>query len=295
MKSLKDKSYFVYLLLTLVVFIWGLNFSLVKWAVSEISPLPFNVVRYTIASLVIFTIITVKKGWQSIPPADVVKLVLLGILGHTVYQILFIKGISLTTAGNSSLFLATSPIWTGLLSAVLGKDRLSKKAWFGTIMAFVGVFLVTLGGGKISIGESGTIGDLLVLLAAFSLSAYTVLSKDLLERYSPLRLTAFTMVIGSIGLWIFAYRPVVEKSWGSVSWGTWGVIVYSALFAVVVGYLVWFTAVKAIGPSRTAVFNNLTPIIAFALAFFLLGEPIAPLQIIGGITVLWGVSLTVRN
>jgi len=283
------------MLLALVIFIWGLNFSLVKWAVSEISPLPFNVVRYTLASIVILAILLLRKGWRPIPLGDGLKFLGLGVVGHTLYQVLFIKGISLTTAGNSSLFIATAPIWTGLLSAVLGKDELGKRAWVGTVLGFAGVVLVTLGGSGIDFSGSGTLGDVLTLLAAVSLATYTVMSKDLLEKYSPLRLTAITMSIGSAGLWLFAARGVVKQNWSTVPLRAWGVLVYSALLAVVLGYLIWFTAVRSVGPSRTAIFNNMTPIVAFTIAFILLGEPVAPLQVVGGITVLGGIGLTVRN
>jgi len=230
------------------------------------------------------------------PAVDVMKMVGLGLIGHALYQIFFISGLSLTTAGNSSLLIATSPIWTAIISAGLKKDDVTKKAWIGIIMAFAGVFLVTVGGGnKLSLVGSKTTGDLLTVAAALSLSLYTVLSRDLLDRYSPLRLTAITMLFGMAGLWIFAGPRVVAQDWFSISLVSWGVIVYSAVFSVVLGYIVWFTAVRTVGPTRVAVFNNMTPIVAFTVAFMLLGEPVAWLQVVGGLTVISGILLTVRN
>lgn len=296
MSTSKTKPAIVYSLLLLVVVIWGFNFSFVKWVISRIHPLAFNVIRFSLASMLILSLLWVREGWRSMPVADVLKMAVLGVLGHSVYQIFFIKGLSLTTAGNSSLLIATSPIWTALISAGLKKDEVTKKAWLGIVLAFVGVFLVTLGGGgKISFASSKTTGDLLTLTAALALSLYTVLSRDLLERYSPLRLTAVTMFFGMVGLWIFAGRRVVAQDWSSLSLNSFGVIVYSAVFAVVVGYVVWFTAVRTVGPTRAAVFNNMTPIVAFSVAFILLGEPVGWLQVLGGLTVITGVVTTVRN
>jgi drug/metabolite transporter (DMT)-like permease len=296
MSTSKTKPAIVYGLLLLVIVIWGFNFSFVKWVISRIHPLAFNVTRFSLASLLILTLLWVKEGWQPMPVTDILKMAALGVLGHSIYQIFFIKGLSLTTAGNSSLLIATSPIWTALISAGLKKDEVTKKAWLGIVLAFVGVFLVTLGGGgKISFASSKTTGDLLTLTAALALSLYTVLSRDLLERYSPLRLTAVTMFFGVVGLWIFAGRRVVAQDWSSMNVTSLGVIVYSAVFAVVVGYVVWFTAVRTVGPTRVAVFNNMTPIVAFSVALVLLGEPVGWLQVLGGLTVITGVVTTVRN
>ncbi len=296
MSTQKTKPAIVYGLLSLVIIIWGFNFSFVKWIISRVPPLAFNVVRFSLASLLVLTVLKVKEGWKSMPPLDLLKMGALGILGHTIYQIFFINGLSLTTAGNTSLLIATSPIWTALVSAVLKKDELTRKAWLGIVMAFAGVFLVTIGGeGELSFGGSKTTGDLLTITAALALSLYTVLSRDLLERYSPLRLTAVTMLFGMGGLWVYAGRKVVAQNWASLSLTSWGVIIFSAIFAVVVGYVVWFTAVRTIGPTRAAVFNNMTPIVAFSVAFILLGEPVGWLQVLGGVTVISGIITTVRN
>lgn len=296
MSTSKTKPKVVYGLLALVVVIWGFNFSFVKWVISQAPPLAFNVVRLSIASLLIIIVLAVREGWQSMPPSDLIKMAALGLLGHSLYQIFFINGLSLTTAGNSSLLIATSPIWTALFSGILKKDEVTRKAWLGIILAFLGVFLVTVGGeGKISLAGSKTTGDLLTISAALALSLYTVLSRDLLERYSPLRLTAITMLFGTGGLWIFAGRKVVAQNWVSLSLTSWGVIFYSATFAVVVGYIIWFTAVRTIGPTRAAVFNNMTPIVAFTVAFVLLEEPVSWLQAVGGVTVISGIITTVRN
>ena len=296
MSSQNRNQLIVYGLLILAVVIWGFNFSFVKWVVSQIHPLAFNVFRFSIAATLIVTVLSVKEGWKRIPPLDLLKLAGLGFLGHSIYQIFFISGISLTTAGNSSLLLATSPIWTALISAALGKDEVTRKAWMGIILAFVGVFLVTLGSGnRLTFYGTKTSGDLLIVAAALALSLYTVLSRDLLDRYSPLKLTAVTMFFGMIGLWVFGWRRVVAENWFSLSLTSWAVLLYSSIFAIVLGYVIWFTAVRSVGPTRASVFNNMTPIVAFSVAFIVLGEPVSWLQAIGGFTVISGVILTTRN
>jgi drug/metabolite transporter (DMT)-like permease len=296
MSSAKQRSSFTYLLLITMVVIWGVNFSLVKWALSEMSPLAFNAVRFTLAASLIFALLLIQEGWRPVPLTDMLRIFGLGLLGNSVFQMLFIEGISLTTAGNSSLFLATTPVWTAVLSMIMRKDRLNRVAWAGIGLASIGVVLVTIGGGQeFSLRGSNTIGNLLIILAAFSWAAYSVLSRDLLQRYSPLRLTALAMVTGSVGLWMFAIPAVIKQSWTAVSWRGWGIVVYSGALAIVAAYIIWAAGVKRIGPARTAIFSNLTPIVAFIAASLMLGEPITWLQGLGGAAVLYGVSLTIRS
>ena len=103
------------------------------------------------------------------------------------------------------------------------------------------------------------------------------------------------MVTGSLGLWIFAIPAVLRQNWSAVSWKAWGALVYSGTLAIAGAYVIWAMGVKRIGPARTAVFSNLTPIVAFIVAFLILGEPVTWLQGLGGAAILYGVSLTVRH
>lgn len=99
-----------------LVVIWGANFSLVKLALDEFSIITFTVIRYSLGSFLVLSFLFIKEGWEPIPLRDILKILSLGLLGHTAYQLLFVNGLSITTAGNSSVFIATVPIWTAILS-----------------------------------------------------------------------------------------------------------------------------------------------------------------------------------
>ncbi|MFP4646098.1 MAG: DMT family transporter [Candidatus Bipolaricaulota bacterium] len=289
-------DYGIYIALVLLVVIWGSNFALIKLALDEFSVLTFTLFRYSVASVLVLSFLFFREGWRKIDLPDLFQIVLLGLLGHTVYQLAFMKGLSLTTAGNSSIFIATVPIWSAVLSSLFGKDRLSRTAWFGIIFAFSGSLLVIFGSTqRVALNGSHDLGNLLVLLAAILLSIYTVFSRDLLEKYSPLRFTALTMTAGLVGLWIFGGPTVLREGWNAISWHGWGILLYSAVLAMALGYVVWFFGIKKIGPARTAIFDNLTPVVAFLVAFILLGEQIVWLQVAGGAAVISGVYLTLRH
>jgi len=287
------------LLLFLLVLVWGLNFVAMKWALKEMLPLAFSAVRYSIATALFLVIFLAREGWQPISKKDALKLLGLGLLGNTFFQAPMIIGLDLTTSGNSALLLATIPVWAALIAFAMGIERLNRWIWGGIGLSFIGVALVTLGDhhdSALNDSQSSTaLGNLLTLLSAASWAGFTVFSKNLLKRYSPLRLNALAMLPGALGLWLFAIPDVPAQDWTAISWQVWLIILFSAMLALVVGYMIWAMGVKQIGAARTAVFNNLVPVVTFIGAYFALGEPISWLRGMGGVIVLIGVQMTLRN
>lgn len=275
-----------------MVFVWGVNFSIVKQALSEMSPLAFNALRFSLATVLMLIILRGVEGDWRLEAGDGLPMLCLGLIGHTAYQLCFILGLARTRAGNSSLILATMPVFVGLLSIGLGSERMRGRAWLGIILSFTGIVLIVQGGGE-SVGlTSGTfLGDLLTLVATTCWALYTVLSKPLLERYSPLKLSAISMALGTPLLVLVAIPEMVRQDWGAVSWHGWFGLLYSFSMALVFAYIVWSTGVHRIGGARTAVYSNLIPVVGVATAWLMLGEAMAGLQLVGAIVILIGISL----
>ena len=282
--------------LLLVVLIWGTNFVVMKSTFDALPPFAFNVVRLSLATVLLILALWWKEGWRSIPKRDWLKLIGLGLLGSTFYQIPFIAGLNLTTAGNSALLIATIPVWAALLARLLGWERITPRMWLGISLSFLGVILVTVASPNgFSLNSSGFLGDLLTLVAAVCWAGYTVFSKDLLKRYSPLRVSTLALIPGVAGLWLVSLPAVLQTDWSDLSVGGWAAVLYSGVFSIAVAYVIWATGVQRVGAARTAVYNNLIPVVTFILAYLVLSQPMAPLQLLGGAVVLVGVWLTVRS
>jgi len=276
--------------------VWGINFSVVKIALTELSPLSFNSIRFVLASLFLLVLLWILERDLSFRRKDIGRLVLLGFIGHTLYQLCFISGIALTTAGESSLIYGTTPILVALLGSVLGVERVGRKIWQSVILSFIGIFLVVQGaGGTLIIRDSGWIGNLLILAATICWSTYTVLSKPLLQRYTPLKLTTLTMVVGTLPLVLVSIPSLNEQNWGSVSLQGWLCLTYSFCFAIAIGYVIWYTGVSRLGSARTALYENLIIIIALAVAWLFLHERMTPLQILGAALVFISLYLVTRE
>ncbi len=216
----------------------------------------------------------------------------LGLLGNTVYQVLFIYGIDWTLAGNASLMLATTPIFTTLLSIRFRQERVGLMAWAGVLISVVGIALVVWGGTKsVSFSAVTVRGDLTVLAAAAAWSAYTVGSAPLVRRYGALPVTAVTMWIGGFGLLAVSFPAFLEQDWTTVRPVSWLALLYSGAFAIALAYFIWYYSVRQIGNTRTAVYANFIPVVALVIAWLALGETPTWLQLLGAGAIVGGTIL----
>ncbi|OLD45785.1 MAG: hypothetical protein AUI83_15860 [Armatimonadetes bacterium 13_1_40CM_3_65_7] len=276
-------------MLALVV-IWGVNFPIVKIAFREMTPMVFNALRFGSA-----TVLLLAVSWRTrepLPPrAAWPGLVGLGIIGHAIYQISFINGLALTTAGNSALILSMVPLFIAALTSLLRIDRVAPRTWIGIVFAFVGLLLLITGRGGLHLGTATLAGDILTLFCSLCWAMYTVFSRPLLKTMSPLQLTTLTMAAGAPALLVASIPQLLQQPWAAISWQAWAALAYSTVLAVAVGYVVWYASVQAVGGPRTAIYSNLIPIVALLASWLLLGESLGPVQAAGAAVVLAGVSL----
>jgi drug/metabolite transporter (DMT)-like permease len=280
-------------LLAMVV-IWGINFSVVKLALIELEPHAFNALRFPLACVALYAVVRVR-GLSLRPAArDVPALILLGVFGNVVYQWLFILGIDATLAGNAAILLATVPVWTALISSRLGPERPTRAVWLGVVGTLAGMVLVVAGGATDTGLRAETLrGDLLMFLAAVAWAIYTVGSSRLVLQYGALRVTAWTVWIGTAGLLVMGAPALARTPFTTLSPATWGAVVYAGLLALAIAYVAWYRGVERLGSSRTAVYANLVPVVALVSAWLWLGERPGVLQLIGAGLVI--ASLTVAR
>ncbi len=276
-----------------VCLIWGINFSVIKLSLVYFDPLAFNAVRFPLAALVLIGMLKVNGPIPMPRREHYFKIILLGILGNVVYQLLFIYGIDKTLAGNSSLILATVPVWTLLLATTLNKERHGIGVWSGIIITLVGICFVVSGNRtNLSLDGNLPVGDLLVLLAAITWALYTVGSQNLAREYGALPVTAWTLCIATPGLILAGSKSLWSMDLGKVPIVSWIGVCYAGVMALAVAYYFWNYSLEKIGAPRTAAFSNLVPVIALSTALVLLGEVPSTPQLIGTGIILIGLWIT---
>ena len=272
----------------LVVAIWAANFVAMRLVLAEVPLLVVGALRFTLAGALLTALLAAREGHVRLAPADLWRLLGLGILGNTVYQTLFMLGLTGTTVGNTAILLATSPLLTAAIGALLGVERPSRPLAVGLALALAGAVLVLRSHG-FAFGSATVAGDLAALGAAVCWALYTLGVRRLPGGLSPLRVTALTTLAGAPGLILLALPDLPGVAWSEVSLQAWLALGYSVVLSIGLAYWIWNANVATVGPNRTALFNCLTPLLAMLIAWPVLDETPGPVQWVGGTLIIAGV------
>ncbi len=279
--------------LLLVSFIWGINSIAVKDALGGFLPLQFNVIRLSLAAVLLLIILRASGKFEVPSRKDWPMVILAGFLGNTLYQYLFIKGIATSSASNTSFVLATMPATTAVLAHFMGKQRMTSRMWGGVLLTMAGVGLIVAGGsGGLAGLKAGTLaGDLTTLSGTIGWCLCTIFAVDLTKKMSPTAYTAWTMVAGAALLLPLSTGELMRADWHAATTLNWTELLLSASLANSFSYILWNRGVKASGPASTAVFSNLNPVWTGFFAWLILHEKWTGLKFLGAAVILAGVSL----
>jgi drug/metabolite transporter (DMT)-like permease len=278
--------------LILVAIIWGVNFAFVKYALADFSPLSFTTLRFFLSALFLICVMLINREPLAMERRDIGEIVTLGFIGITLYNIFFMEGLNYTTASNSALFISSSPLFAALILALKNRKRISARILAGLLLSTSGVFLIIQSRpGGLSFSRGDLAGDLLTITAAAFWALYTIRAKPLLEKYSAVKLTAYSMAAGTVLLLPISGYELLHQAWSSVPLRSWAAFSFSTFVSGGIAFTLWYHGVKTIGVTRTVVYHYIVPFVAVVFAALFLGERITFLQLIGGISILAGVYL----
>ena len=278
-------------LLFMMAVIWGINFVVVKYATHVFNPVAFTGLRVGTAAIFLLAV-AFARGDLVLPRRDVIGLLLIGMIGNGLYQLFFVHGVARTRAGNAALIVAAAPAFIALFARVRGLERVRRLTLVGIALSVLGVGLVIAGSARPSNGEVTLLGSMLVFCGVMCWSVYTILLQPYTKRIDVARLAAITMVGGAVPLLIASTPALIATDWSVVGPSGWLALFYSSVISMGVAYYFWYRGLRVLGPTRTAVYANLQPIIALAVAWAFLGEIPTIFQGVGAATIVAGVFLT---
>lgn len=271
--------------------IWGVNFVVVKYATNIFSPVAFTGLRVGTAALFLL-LVALVRGHIALPRRDVIGLLLLGVIGNGLYQLFFVHGVARTRAGNAALIVGAAPAFIALFARVRGLERVKRMTLVGIALSVIGVALVIAGSASSSNGQTTLLGSVLVFCGVLCWTVYTIMLQPYTKRIDVIKLSAITMVGGAVPLLIASMPALVGTNWSAVGRGGWFALFYSSVISMGVAYFFWYRGLRVLGPTRTAVYSNLQPIIALLVAWAFLSETPTIFQGVGAATIVAGVFLT---
>jgi drug/metabolite transporter (DMT)-like permease len=286
-----------YLALTLVAALWGSYPAFAKVALLDFPPFLLVSLRSTLAAAFLMALL-LRRGshpWRGLGWSSVGQFAFLGFAGLFISTGGTYLGIAFTTASSAVILQAATPVMVALGARVYLGERLRATQWAGVGCSTLGVLLVITRGSWRAIAHLDLRpGDFILLVAQIGWSTYTIYGKRVLAEHEPMLATTAAYVTGSLMLWptAFIMAPLFPSPrLGSLA--AWAVVGYQA-FLGAIAHVWWYEGVKAVGPSRSAVFLNLQPIVGILLAWMMLGERVTTAAMIGAVLVLAGVGMTTR-
>lgn len=279
------------LMLLGMALLWGINFSVAKIGTRLLDPLAFTGVRVALAAACLLAIAaSLRQRWPA--RRELFVLFCIGLLGNGIYQVFFIEGIARTRAGTAALVLAAGPAFVALIGRMRGIERIEARGWLGIALQMGGMVCVVLGSAAGVTGEGDSLlGNMLILVGGLCWATFTVLLKPYTARVHALHLAGITMTAGALFLLAAGAPAIAHASWSALPARGWFAILYSGVGALVIAYLLWYRGLKVLGPTRTAMYINLQPLIALAVAWATLHETPTLWQGLGAASIMTGLVL----
>jgi drug/metabolite transporter (DMT)-like permease len=281
------------LMLLATVLLWALNFTVTKYVLEHgFRPLAYSSVRYGIAAALVSGLTYAREGGVGVRRRDLGLLLVAAVIGIWLNQLTYVYALEFTTASTVSLILGATPVFAATFAWAIGLERLGGRFWVAAAVSFAGVALIVVGNG----GSFGTDvkGDLLAIATAATWAAYSVAVAPLMVSYSAWQVSATVLLVGWVPLVLTGAPQLAAQSF-HLPGLTWACLAYGVLGPLVLTNVLWFTALRRVGPSRATLFANTQPFFAAVFALLLLSESMTALQVGGGIAVGLGILLSRRR
>lgn len=281
-------------MLSATIVIWAFNITVTRYVLTHgFRPLAYGSIRYSAAAVLAAGVAfglersLAVGGRRSVVLIAAASVFLLG------NQFSFVYALKLTSATTVALILGTTPIFTAIVSSVIGLERLTLRFWLAALVGFGGVALVAVGAGGDLSADLG--GDLLAIGLALTWACYSVTIAPLMRRYSPYRISAVVLLVMCVPFVAASSPQISGQDYGSLGWLVWACLAFAIVGPLFLTNLLWFTAIHRVGPSRATLFANVQPFVAAVFAFLILSEHLHWLQAVGGAAILGGILLERRG
>ena len=290
-----NKTIQAHLALLTANIIYGANYSIAKEVMpAYIQPFAFVLIRVGCAAI-LFWIVSSLFIREKIDRKDLPRLAMLAVCGIAVNQLLFLKGLSLTTPINASIIMVSNPIVVLSFAAIVLKEKISLSKIAGIILGITGALLLLLFNKTFSLGSETITGDSMILINSVSWAAYIVLVKPLMKKYNTFTIIKWVFLFGFVYVLPFGFNEFRHIDWVALPIGIWRDILFVVIGSTFLAYVLNTYALRALSPAVVSIYIYLQPFLATLIAvFYYHNDELDGRKIVSGILIIVGVYLVSR-
>lgn len=271
-------------------FLWGINYPIVKLILRTLPEGKFMLIRFAVSIVLLIGYLQFKDEGLRISRIHYGRVLLLGVLGVGLYNIIWTCGIHRTTVANAALLISTSPIFAAIYAVSTKQEKINLRTWIGTILSFGGIYLIVsqTPGAEFNFSSTEFNGSILVLIGSFLFALYAIIAKPMLDYYSPVKLVTLAMLGGLPVITLYGLYQDAVVVWQDIDLLTWFGLSYIIIFGTIVAFAFWYIGIQRTNPVRATVFHFIVPVTSMVFGALLLGDPVTAGQIVGAVLVFSG-------
>ena len=290
-----SRTSLAYLAIILTTVLWASSLIFAKLIFAELGPIVFVALRYTLACPFLLVITLQHKKKQTVE--DVKKnwklLLVAGLSGPFISQILQYIGLELTTASDTLLLLNLTPIFAVILAAPVLNEKISFEKIVGLSLATIGALLIVMNTAPddITFDIWRFLGALIVIVSTFFFAINGIAGKIAIKSIDAISITFYSTLIAVPFIWISAILLDDLTVLLTMSMQSWLIVLWVAIVNTVIAFILYYESMKHIEASLVQIMLNLIAVWGVLLSIFVLHETVTYLQIFGGIITVIGVII----
>ena len=268
------------LLALLVTFLWSTSFILIKWGLTEIPPLTYAGLRYSLAFLCLLPFAFTKKNKAEIKllaSSDWVKLIVYGLLFIAFTQGTMFMGLQLLPAVTVSLWLNFTPLVVAILAIFFLSEYPTILQWGGAGLFIIGILTYFY---PVSLNGNQELGLIIMTIGVLANSSSSVLGREINRsgKFSPFVVTIISMGFGAVVLLVVG---ITVQGLPSISLQNIIYLLWLAVINTAVAFVIWNHTLRTLTAMESSIINGTMLIQIAVLAWVFLGEGISFQEIIG--------------
>lgn len=274
------------------VVLWGFTFPAITKVLPYLDSVQIATLRFAMVAVFLGGFMVLRPAHRpTLRKGDLRYLLVVGILAVPVSQLTIVYAHNFLSPPLVSVIMSTSPAWAAVFAAMLLSERFDLRQIIGFTIALGGAAIVVLAGSAdTEITVHNPWGAALALVTPASWALYTVMSKPLTTRFSPITGVGVALIAGTATL--VPFLPHAIAGLADLPAEGWVWLVYMAVGGSIVPYLIWFSALNRLKASQTAAYMFGVPFAALGASWLVLDIVPQALALAGGALVIVGVALT---